>query len=741
MNTVKNRSRRSFIQHSVAITGSIAVGIYLPSVAATEVNSITSTANFKPNAWVEIPTQGRIRFICGRTEMGQGSSTGLAMLLCEELEVSLQEIDLVMAHASREYDHPAYFVQTTGGSSSIHAEYKLMLQAGASIRELFKLAAAQRWQVKAEEIKVSNGVFSHPSAARPMSYADLVPHARGLSLPSVKSSKLENLNKREPSQWRLVGKRVPRLDNLIKATGAPIYGIDAQPEGVVCAWVTHGPSILSRPKSFNEKELSTLPGVLQVVSTSRGVAIIAKKYWQAKAASEKLKVDWDEPSQTLFSSAEHSRQCLEQTKSYTGSGIASKGQVELAAGALEAVYEMPFLAHATLEPQNCTVQLTQDACEVWVPTQSPGLVVPVVRQVTGLAAAKIKVNCTYLGGGFGRRLEADFVVEAVEIARAFKGGQPVKMLWDRETDMRAGMYRPYALTRIRGSYNKTTKQLQWQQCIATPSILERQGPDFMLGIAPQWLGSGMARGIGKVVTWFIDGLTIKEGAIPPYRITGLEVNWQKTRTPVSVGSWRSVGHSHNAFFIESFADELAHSQKQDPLEFRLQMLGDDQPRLRKTLEAVATACKWNEGAPKGRFRGIAAHESFKGYAAMVIEVSVDAASAAGVRIEQAWCAVDCGLPVNPDGIAQQLEGSVIFGLTAALYGEISIEKGVVKQSNFHDYQLMRSNEAPQVHTIIVPSIDAPGGVGEPAVPLAAPALANAIFAAKGERLRRLPFVK
>jgi isoquinoline 1-oxidoreductase subunit beta len=441
-----------------------------------------------------------------------------------------------------------------------------------------------------------------------------------------------------------------------------------------------------------------------------------------------------------FSSAEHLRQCIEQTKTYAGSGIASKGRVELAAGVLEAVYEMPFLAHATLEPQNCTVQLSADACEVWVPTQSPGLVVPVVRQLTGLSANQIKVNCTYLGGGFGRRLEADFVVEAVEIARAFKGEVPVKMLWDRETDMRGGMYRPCALTRIRGSYNKATKQLQWQQCIATPSILERQGPDFMQGIAPQWLGAGAARGIGKAVTWFIDNLTVKEGAIPPYQTAGLEVNWQKTRTPVAIASWRSVGHSHNAFFIESFADELAHSQQQDPLDFRLQMLGTDQPRLKKTLEAVAAACNWTAGAPKGRFRGIAAHESFKGYAAMVIEISIDAASAAGVRIEQVWCAVDCGLPVNPDGIAQQLEGSVIFGLTAALHGEISIEKGRVKQSNFHDYPLMRSDEAPKVHAVIVPSTEAPGGVGEPAVPLVAPALANAIFAAKGERLRRLPFV-
>jgi isoquinoline 1-oxidoreductase subunit beta len=735
-----NNERRAFIQTSLATVGSITVGLHLPSLAAADSPS-KSSATFKPNAWVEIPLTGRIRFICGRTEMGQGSSTGLAMLLCEEMEVSLQDIDLVMAHASREYDHPAYFVQTTGGSSSIHAEFKLMLQAGASIRELFKLAAAQRWQVKADEIKVANGVFSHPSVAQPLKYADLVPQAQGLSLPKITTSKLDS---KQPSQWRLVGKRVPRLDNLVKATGAPIYGIDAQPAGFVSAWVTHGPSIQNRAKSFNEKEIAALPGVLQVVLTSQGVAIIAKKYWQAKAAGEKLKVEWAQLEGLPFSSAEHLRTCLEQTKSFKGSGIASKGRVELPTDALEAVYEMPFLAHATLEPQNCTVQLSANACEVWVPTQSPGLVVPVVRQITGLSADQIKVNCTYLGGGFGRRLEADFVVEAVEIARAFKGSQPVKMLWDRETDMQGGMYRPCALTRIRGSYNKATKQVQWQQSIATPSILERQGPDFMQGIAPQWLGVGTARGVGKVVSWFIDSLTVKEGAVPPYRIEGLDVNWQKTRTPVSIASWRSVGHSHNAFFIESFADELAHSQRQDPLEFRLQMLKADQPRLKKTIEAVAGACNWttaNTGAAKGRFRGLAAHESFKGYAAMVVEVSIDKESPNGVRVEQVWCAVDCGLPVNPDGIAQQLEGSVIFGLTAALYGEITIEKGMVQQSNFHDYPLMRSDEAPKVHSIIVPSTEAPGGVGEPAVPLVAPALANAIFAATGERRRRLPFSK
>jgi isoquinoline 1-oxidoreductase subunit beta len=734
MNNVIITTRRKFIQNTVATVGAITVGMHLPSLAASTSDD-KAIGSIKPNAWVEIPAKGRIRFICGRTEMGQGSSTGLAMLLCEELEISLQDIDLLMAPANRAYDHSAYLVQTTGGSSSIHAEFKLMLQAGASVRELFKLAAAKHWKVNANEIKVSNGVFSHPSAIQALNYSDLVSQAQGIPLPKITASKLDG---HDPSQWRIVGKRVPRLDNLVKATGAPIYGIDAQPAGFVSAWVMHGPNIQSRPISFNEKEIATLPGVLQVVLTSRGVAIVAKKYWQAKAAGEKLKVEWAEPVEAPFSSAEHLRQCVEQTKTYSGSGIASKGKVDIGSGAIEAIYELPFLAHATLEPQNCTVQLTADSCEVWVPTQSPGLVVPAVRQLTGLSADQIKVNCTYLGGGFGRRLEADFVIEAIEIARAFKGTQPVKMLWDRETDMRGGMYRPCAVTRVRGSYDKATKQLQWQQCIATPSILERQGPDFMLGIAPQWLGTGTARGIGKVVTWFIDNLTIKEGAVPPYQTAGLEVNWQKTRTPVSIASWRSVGHSHNAFFIESFADELAYSQQQDPMEFRLQMMRSDQQRLKKTLEAVSKACNWDAGAPKGRFRGVATHESFKGYAAMVVEVSLDAASVAGVRVEQVWCAVDCGLPINPDGIAQQLEGSVIFGLTAALYGEISIEKGAVKQSNFHDYPLMRGNEVPKVHAIIMPSNEAPGGVGEPAVPLVAPALANAIFAAKGIRMRRLP---
>jgi CO/xanthine dehydrogenase Mo-binding subunit len=384
------------------------------------------------------------------------------------------------------------------------------------------------------------------------------------------------------------------------------------------------------------------------------------------------------------------------------------------------------------------VRLGPDACEVWVPTQSPGLVVPVVKQLTGLASDRIRVNCTYLGGGFGRRLEADFVVEAVEIARAFKGRQAVKMLWDRETDMQAGMYRPCAVARIRGQYDKAQGTLHWEQVIATPSIMERQGPDFMQGIAPHWVSAGVARGMGTLVAQFIDDLTVKEGAAPPYRSTGLRVSWQKTQTPVSVASWRSVGHSHNAFFVECFADELAHTQQQDPLAFRLQMLREDQPRLRSALEAVAKACNWKAGAPKGRFRGIAAHESFKAFAAMVVELSPDPARAGGVRVHEVWCAIDCGLPVNPDGIAQQIEGSVVFGLSAALYGEITLENGAVQQSNFHDYPLLRNEDAPRVHSIIVPSTEKPGGVGEPAVPLVAPALANALFAATGRRVRKLP---
>ena len=726
-------ARRSFMRNALVNAGTITVGLHLPAALANNAQGDPQKLALKPNAWVEIPPQWRIRFICGRSEMGQGTATGIAMLLCEELEVPLEDIDLVLAPASRDYDHVDYLLQTTGGSSSIRSEYKLMLQAGASVRELFKLAAAQHWRVQVQEVRVSEGLFSHPSVAQPLKYTDLVSQARGLNLTKVAP--------RDPSLWRLAGTRVARLDNRIKATGAPIYGIDTQVTDMVCAWVLHAPRLSSTPKASNEKEVLGLPGVLQVVFTSRGVAVVAQKYWQAKAAGEKLQVEWDETTAATFSSTHHLRDCHEQTKSYLGNKVANQGSINLSSKAIESVYEMPFLAHATLEPQNCTVQLGPESCEVWVPTQSPGLVVPIVKQLTGLAANKIKVNCTFMGGGFGRRLEADFVVEAIEIARAFKGRLAVKMIWSRETDMQAGMYRPYAVARLRGSYDKSSRQLQWQQVIATPSIMERQGLDFMQGIAPHWVSAGAARGIGKVVSWFIDGLTIKEGVVPPYQLAALDVTWQKTRTPVSVASWRSVGHSHNAFFIESFADELAHSQQQDPMEFRLQMLADKQPRLKQTLEAVATACNWKAGPSPGRFRGVAAHESFKGFAAMVIEISVDASSAAGVRVQQVWCAIDCGVPVNPDGIAQQLEGSVIFGLTAALYGEITVEKGAVQQSNFHDYPLLRNEDAPQVHTIIMPSKEAPGGVGEPAVPLVAPALANAIFAATGVRKRRMPLIK
>jgi isoquinoline 1-oxidoreductase beta subunit len=658
------------------------------------------------------------------------------LLLCEELELPIAELDLRMAPAHRDYDHADYLLQTTGGSSSIRTEFSLMLDAGASVRELFRAAAARAWEVAPEQVQISAGRFVHAASGRSASYGDLVEQARGLPLPKVQP--------RDPSTWRQAGQRVPRLDNLVKATGAPLYGIDVQVPEMVCAWVRHAPQAGSQPTVGNERALLALPGVLQVVTTSRGVAVIARKYWQAKAAGEQLQVQWAPPADAAvaaFSSHQHLQDCVQQTQSFDGASLASGGSLSVGAGAVEAVYELPFLAHATMEPQNCTVRLGADACEVWVPTQSPGLVVPVVRQLTGLASDRIRVHCTYLGGGFGRRLEADFVVEAVEIVRAFKGTQAVKMLWDRETDMQGGMYRPCAVARLRGRYGKASGELHWQEVIATPSIMERQGPDFMQGIAPHWVGAGVSRGVGRVVARFIDDLTVKEGAAPPYRTSGLHVAWQKTQTPVTVASWRSVGHSHNAFFIECFADELAHSQQQDPLAFRLQMLRNDQARLRATLVAVAQACQWNGGPPAGRFRGIAAHESFKGFAAMVVEVSVDAQAAGGVRVHEVWCAIDCGRPVNPDGIAQQIEGSVVFGLSAALHGEISVENGVVQQSNFHDHRLMRAEEAPRVHSLIVPSLEKPGGVGEPAVPLVAPALANAIFAATGRRVRRLPLGK
>lgn len=723
--------RRQFLKQTAAGAGALTFALTLPACAQGNAPAEgVEGAPLKPNAWVEVPAQGRVRFICGRTEMGQGTSTGLALLLCEELELPMADLDLLMAPAHRDFDHADYLLQTTGGSSSIRTEFALMLQAGASVRELFRTAAARHWQIAAGQIKLAEGRFVHPTTGQTLRYGDLVAQARGLALPKVQP--------RDPSTWRQAGRRTPRLDNRIKATGAPIYGIDVQVADMVCAWVRHAPHAGSQPTVSNEAKLLALPGVLQVVKTSRGLAIIAQKYWQAKAAGERLEVQWSPPAADAFSSKAHLQACVQQTQGYAGAGIASKGSLTLGPETLEAVYELPFLAHATMEPQNCTVRLGTERCEVWVPTQSPGLVVPVVRQLTGLTSDQITVQCTYLGGGFGRRLEADFVAEAVEIARAFRGRQAVKMLWDRETDMQAGMYRPCAVARIWGRYDKAQGLLQWEEVIATPSIMQRQGPDFMQGIAPHWVSAGIARGMGTLVSKFIDDLTVKEGAAPPYRTAGLRVTWQKTLTPVSVASWRSVGHSHNAFFVECFADELAHSQQQDPLAFRLQMLPDDQARLRGTLEAVARACNWSAGPPKGRFRGIAAHESFKGFAAMVVEVSVDPQGAGGVRVHDVWCAIDCGRPVNPDGIAQQLEGSVVFGLSAALYGEITVQGGAVQQSNFHDYPLLRSADAPRVHSIIVPSTDKPGGVGEPAVPLVAPALANAIFAATGRRVRRLP---
>lgn len=729
-----NPRRRLFLKRSATGAGALTLAIVLPTCAQVgSPGGAPVSSALKPNAWVEVPAGGRVRFICGRSEMGQGASTGLALLLCEELELPVADLDLLMAPADRDYDHVDYRLQTTGGSSSLHSEFTLMRRAGASVRELFRTAAARRWQVAPEQVTLSAGRFVHPANGQTLAYGDLVADARGLDLPKVQP--------RAPASWRQAGRRTPRLDNHIKATGAPIYGIDVQLPEMVAAWVLHAPQPQSRPTVENERELLALPGVRQVVRTSRGLAIVADKYWQARAAGAQLQVRWESPAVEGFSSARYAEQCVQQTQSFVGVGIASQGRVDLGAGALEVVYELPFLAHATMEPQNCTVRLGPDACEVWVPTQSPGLVVPVVRQLTGLAADRIRVNCTYLGGGFGRRLEVDYVIEAVEIARAFKGREAVKMIWDRETDMRGGMYRPCSVARIRGRYDKAQALLHWQETIAMPSIMERQGPNYLQGIAPQWISPGVARGVGTLLGRFIDDPTIKEGAALPYRTAALRVNWQKTPSPVPVASWRSVGHSHNAFFIECFADELAHSQQTDPMAFRVQMLRDDQARLRGALDAVAKACDWGAGAPPGRFRGVAMHESFKSFAAMVVEVSVDPDSAVGVRVHDVWCAIDCGLAVHPDGIVQQIEGSVVFGLSAALYGEITIEDGVVQQSSFQDYPVLRNKDAPGVHAVIVPSTEQPGGAGEPAVPLVAPALANALFAATGRRVRKLPLGK
>ncbi len=703
-------SRREFLKAGAVAGAGLTIAIALPSCAPGPDKVVTTP--LKPNAWIRVSSDGAVTLVVDRSEMGQGVYTALPMLLAEELDVPWTAVRVEQAGAGKEYYNSIFPSQVTGGSTSVASAWLPLREAGAKARAMLVSAAATAWAVDAGECSTENGVVTHGPSRRRLKYGELAERAAALPVP-------EKVTLKDPKSFKLIGTPAPRLDVPDKVRGTATFGMDVQVPGMLVAAVARSPVFGGTAKSWDENGAKQVPGVKQVVQLGSGIAVLADGYWAARKGVEALRVVWDEGQAVSFST-DGMRREMESLVKKRGHVAKTGGTGGLARGGTQvsAVYEAPYLAHACMEPMNATASVEAGQCTVWVPTQyqcGPALgggVQEVAARLTGLDPSKVTVHTTFLGGGFGRRVMHDFVIEAVEASKA--AGVPVKVMWSREDDIQHDYYRPPTYARFAASLGADGVPTGLTARVVCPSII--------------------ASSFGAPKDAFDDAAT--EGiANLPYAIPNLLVDCVQPDWAVPLGFWRSVGSSQNGFLVESFIDELAWAADKDPLEYRRAML-TSKPRHLAVLELAAREAGWGAPLPAGRARGIAMMESFSSYVAEVAEVSLNADRT--VRVHRVVAAVDCGTVVNPDIVRAQVESAVVYGLTAALYGQITIDKGRVVQSNFHDYPLLRMREMPVVEVHLIDSKEKPTGIGEPGTPPIAPAVANAIYALTKQRLRSLP---
>jgi isoquinoline 1-oxidoreductase beta subunit len=728
---ISSPSRRRFLQVGAAAGGGLLVGFGLygcdqkkPSdrkaqpaekaVGAATTAESNRAPGLAPNAFIRIDRDGLVTLIMHKVEMGQGTFTSMPMLLAEELGVDLAKVRLEQAPADNKlYSDPMLGGQVTGGSTSVRAAWKPLREAGAAARSVLVTAAAQTWQVDPATCRAAAGAVTHTASGRTLHYGELVDAAA--RLPAPKTVKLK-----EAGAFTLIGKAHKRLDSTDKINGKALFGIDAHLPNMAIATVAASPVPGGKLASADDAKAMAVKGVRQVLKLDGAVAVVADHMWAAKQGLAALAPTWQDGSNAALSSATILASMMEASKK-NGAVAQNKGDAIKSLGEpgrkLDAIYEMPYLAHATMEPMNCTVDLRADGCDLWVGTQVPSLAQATAAKLTGLPLEKIKVHNFYLGGGFGRRLEVDYVTQAVSFAKLMKG--PVKFIWTREEDIQHDMYRPYYVDRLSARLDANGFPAAWFHRVTGSSIMARFAPAAMKdGVDPD----------------AVEGARELQYSIPDMR-----VEYMRHESPVATAFWRGVGATHNVFVVESFLDELASAARQDPMAYRRTLLGKS-PRLLRVLNLAAEQSGWSRPmkALAGRRvgRGVSCQFAFGTYMAQVAEVSVGADGE--VRVHRVVCALDCGQVVNPDTVVAQMEGGVVFGLTAALWGKVTFDKGRVQQTNFGDYRMMRINEAPVVEVHIVASSDEPGGIGEPGTAAIAPALANALFAATGKRLRKLP---
>lgn len=722
MDTKVNMTRREFIKAGAALGAGLTLAFYLPAGLAKSVTSgapksSVSNFSFAPNAFIRIATDSSVTVIVKHLEMGQGTYTGLPTIVAEELDADWEQIKVEGAPANAAlYNNLSWGpVQGTGQSTAIANSFDQLRKAGATARAMLVEAAAAQWHVPADEISVSKGVVLHSSSQRKASFGELADKASQLAIP-------DTVKLKDAKDFQYIGKHVGRKDTLAKLNGTAKYTIDMQQAGMLTALVAHPPLFGAKVKSFDASKAKTIKGVMDVVQIPTGVAVLANGYWPAKQGRDALVIEWDESEANKMGSAEILAHYKELAKT-PGLSVRQEGDVAQAlAGAthkLSASFEFPYLAHAAMEPMDCVMALGDGSCELWHGEQFQTMTQLKVSTVLGLPFEQIKINMLYAGGSFGRRgnPRADYQAEAAHIVKALSGRAPVKLVWTREDDMHAGYYRPLNYHTLEAGLDDKGNLVAWRHRIVGQSILAGTP------LEPVLVQKG------------IDPMSVEGARDIPYRIPNILLDLHSPKIGVPVLWWRSVGHTHTAFSIETFMDEMAAAAKKDPVEFRRSLL-IEQPRLLNVLNIAAEKAGWGKSMPKGKGYGIALHQSFNTYVAQVAEVTVT--ETGGLKVDRVTCAVDCGLAINPKIIEAQMQGGIGFGLSAALKGAITLKDGKVEQSNFHDYPPLRMDEMPHVDVTIVPSNEAPSGVGEPGVPPIAPAVCNAIFMATGKRIRSLP---
>jgi len=714
-------TRRAFLKGAGTVTAmALTIGFEWAGATrrAAAIAAPSAGALFTPNAFLRIGADNSVTVIAKHVEMGQGAYTGIATVVAEELDADWSRVRVESAPAdAKRYANLAFgTIQGTGGSSAMANSWMQLREAGGKARAMLLTAAATEWHVPVEELTVEKSIVYHSGSKRQARFGSLVGRAAALAVP-------ETVKLKDAKDFKLIGHQVPRVDVAAKVDGSAQFTLDVMLPGMLVALLKRPPQFGATVKSFDATAAHAIPGVVKVVQVPRGVAVLAKSFWAAKQGRDALAVEWDDTNAEKRSSAalmdEYRRLADQPALSARTEGDSAQA-IRNAAHKVSASYEFPYLAHAPMEPLDAVVKLTANRCEIWAGDQFQTVDQANAAETAGLDPQQVSIHTLYAGGSFGRRANpgSDYIVEAVSIAKAYGAdGTPIKLQWTREDDILGGLYRPMYFHKLEAGLNDKRELTGWRHVIVGQSIM---ADSFLAGMIKDGIDPSSVEGAASIA----------------YAIPNITVELSTTRTGVPVLWWRVVGSSHTIFAVEAFIDEVAHAAGEDGFTFRRKLL-EHEPRMKAVLELAAEKAGWSSGPmPKGKGRGIAVAEAFETYVAQVAEVSVD--EAGHVKVDRVVCAVDCGTPINPDIIAAQMEGGIGFGLGAVLYGTITLKDGRIEQDNFDSYRVLRMNEMPKVEVHIVPSTQAPTGVGEPGVAPVGPAVANAIFAATGKRIQVLP---